>query len=230
MEKARADGPARYQIRKVVHRNKSGVFLGSDVYPPLGLRVARFGFRRVDRANGRVGWRHAVLYELEPPAQRLLMWLEELGEVKPLTFMAAYKLARLADPTTGVIRGTQVHLAGLAGIHPRTLRAILRALRQDGHIRTHRGAFNTYTLIMKRAGGDGSASSDPPADDDRATSDNSADIGWTCCCSPRTSNCRREKTENDSTLFSASAKTAVVRPRLLPKNSPKSGASNQIST
>jgi hypothetical protein len=37
-------------------------------------------------------------------------------------FMTAYNLAKLADPTTGVIRGTQSHLAGLIGANPRTLR------------------------------------------------------------------------------------------------------------
>ena len=158
----------REQFRRVVHRNERGVFLGSDVYPPAGVRVRRFGFRRVDRPNGSVAWRHDVALENEPPAQRLLAWLDQLADVQPLTFQTAYKLAKLADPTTGMIRGTQAHLAALIGINPRTLRAIIRILRKDGHLRTDRSARNTYTLLPKGAYGDGLAmTSDLSVDDNR---------------------------------------------------------------
>jgi len=71
--------------------------------------------------------------------------------------MTAYKLVKIADPNTGEIRGTQIELAALIGINPRTLRAILRRRRQDRHLRAARGAQNTYTLVMKRVDGDGSA-------------------------------------------------------------------------
>jgi hypothetical protein len=171
MEKARGDSSARDQFRRVIHRDKRGVFLGSDVYPPPGVRVTRFGFRRVDRPNGQVAWRHSAAFENEPPAQRLLAWLDQLVEVRPLTFMTAYELAKLADAATGVIRGTQSHLAGLIGVTPRTLRAVIRTLRRGGHVRINRGAMNTYTLILKRAAGDASAGAAvtprPPAADNR---------------------------------------------------------------
>src|SRR5262249_13391325 len=150
---------ARGQFRRAIYRDEKGVFWGSDVYPPPGLRVARFGFRRVDRPGGRIGWRHDAVLENEPPAQRLLAWLDQMGQVGSLTFHTAYKLAKLADPDTGSIRGTQVDLANLIGINPRTLRAIIRTLRREGHVRTDRGAVNTYTLVTKRrddsAPGDG---------------------------------------------------------------------------
>ena len=144
----------RGRFRRVVHRNDKGIFLGSDLYPPAGARVRRFGFRRVDQSNGRVAWRHDVVLENEPSPQWLLVWLDQLGDVQPLTFQTAYKLAKLADPTTGMIRGTQAHLAAQIGINPRTFRAITTRLRHDGHLRTDRSAFNTYTLITKRAGGE----------------------------------------------------------------------------
>ena len=157
MEDAQGGDRQRGLFRRVVHRGKKGIFLGSDVYPPPGVRVTRFGFRRVDRPNGQVAWRHSADLEAEPPTLRILAWLDQLGDPSPLTFMTAYKLVKIADPNTGEIRGTQIELAALIGINPRTLRAILRRLRQDRHLRTARGAQNTYTLVMKRVDGDGSA-------------------------------------------------------------------------
>jgi hypothetical protein len=118
--------------------------------------------------------------ENEATAQRLLAWLDQLGQVGSLTFFTAYKLARLADPDAGTIRETQAHLAKLIGVNPRTLRAIIRTLCRDGHLRKDRGAVNTYTLNTKRrddAGGadGGSLGSDEPAVQDRAVGDGRAD-------------------------------------------------------
>jgi hypothetical protein len=177
MEKSQVQ-VARGQFRRAIYRDEKGVFWGADVYPPPGVKVARFGFRRVNRPNGTVGWRHDAVLENEAPVQRLLAWLDQLGQVGSLTFFTAYKLARLADPDAGTIRETQAHLAKLIGVNPRTLRAIIRTLCRDGHLRTDRGAVNTYTLTTKRrdeAGGadGGGLGSDQPVIQDRAVGD-----GW----------------------------------------------------
>jgi hypothetical protein len=39
MEDAQGGDRQRGLFRRVVHRGKKGVFLGSDVYPPPGVRV-----------------------------------------------------------------------------------------------------------------------------------------------------------------------------------------------
>ena len=79
MEDAQGGDRQRGLFRKVVHRGKKGIFLGSDVYPPPGVRVTRFGFRRVDRPNGQVAWRRmlrigevaAEFFEIRMPAEIL---------------------------------------------------------------------------------------------------------------------------------------------------------------
>src|SRR5258708_5125897 len=106
-----ADRSPRGPFQKVIHRDAAGRFSGADVYPPPDVRLARFGFRRVDGPHGKFAWSCNVTVADGLPAERMLAWIDQLGEVQPLTFMTAYKLAKLAEPTTGLIRGTQSHLA-----------------------------------------------------------------------------------------------------------------------
>jgi hypothetical protein len=206
-----ADRPHRGPFRKVIHRDAAGRFSGADVYPPPDVRLARFGFRRVDGPHGKFAWSCNVTVADGLPAEQRLAWLDQLSGMPPLTFLAAYKLAKLAEPVTGVIRGTQAHLAGLIGINPRTLRAIIRALRRDGHLRTDRAALNTYTLITKRAGSDGSAASDLPGDEHRATGAASTE---------RTSGSARRPNSPRQPAFLRSARVPrhELRPDLYPKH------------